>query len=71
MDREQAEAALLAEKERATEAELEKQKLVERLEKREQAQQRAAAAASHKPKPRTEKKQACGPDDPLCGISID
>ncbi|KPK14004.1 MAG: hypothetical protein AMJ62_14250 [Myxococcales bacterium SG8_38] len=63
-----------AERERAQEAELEKQELADRLEKRQQAKQKAAeaaAASSHKPKPRQEKKPGCAPDDPLCGLPLD
>ncbi len=71
MDKEQAEAALLTETERAQAAERDKEALKARLEKKEQAKQKAAASTSSKPKARPVKKAGCAPDDPLCGIPLD
>jgi hypothetical protein len=71
MDKEQAEAALVTETERAEAAERDTDALKARLEKKEQAKQKAAASTSSKPKPRPVKKPGCAPDDPLCGIPLD
>jgi hypothetical protein len=73
MDKEQAEAALVTETERAEAAERDKEALKARLEKKEQARQKAAASAAtkSKPKARPVKKAGCAPDDPLCGIPLD
>ena len=69
----QAEAALLTETERAEAAERDKEALKARLEKKDEARQKAAAAPnkSNKPKARPAKKPGCAPDDPLCGIPLD
>jgi len=75
MDKEHAQAELLDAKEQTAAAEHDSQRLKERLEKKELAQQRAAAAtaasnAGNKAKTRAEKKPGCAPDDPLCGIPL-
>jgi type IV secretory pathway VirB10-like protein len=71
MDKEQAEADLVTETERAEAAERDTDALKARLEKKEQAKQKAAASTGNKPKPRPAKKPGCAPDDPLCGIPLD
>jgi type II secretory pathway component PulM len=70
MDKEQAEAALLTETERAQAAERDKEALKARLEEKEQARH-TAPATPNKPKARPVKKAGCAPDDPLCGIPLD
>ncbi len=71
MDKEQAEAALMTEIERAEAAERDKEALKARLEKKEQARQKAAASTKSRPKARPVKKAGCATDDPLCGIPLD
>jgi flagellar biosynthesis/type III secretory pathway M-ring protein FliF/YscJ len=73
MDKEQAEAELLTETERAEAAERDKDALKARLEMQEQKEQarQKAAASSKKPRARPAKKPGCAPDDPLCGLPLD